>query len=101
MLLRMQYKRDGVSFGEGRFYCIHCTYFYIRTKLHPNEVVYINQFTLLVLGGTPKKFYWFGISTQISRQLLRREQVVSRCGQLLLSIILRVLVWDALHLLFG
>src|SRR5262249_11982286 len=29
------HKRDGLSFGEGRFYCIHYIYRYIRTKLHP------------------------------------------------------------------
>src|SRR5215813_13867596 len=38
MLLLMRYKRDGVSFGEGRFYCTHCTYFYIRTKLQPQQL---------------------------------------------------------------
>src|SRR5262249_16518020 len=29
------HKRDGLSLGEGRFYCTYCAYRYIRTKLHP------------------------------------------------------------------
>src|SRR5262249_30166874 len=29
------HKRDGLSLGEGRFYCTYCSYRYIRTKLHP------------------------------------------------------------------
>src|SRR5215831_9421371 len=31
------HKRDGLSLGEGRFYCTYCAYRYIRTKLHPWE----------------------------------------------------------------
>src|SRR5262245_26004295 len=31
------HKRDGLSLGEGRFYCTYCAYRYIRTKLHPLE----------------------------------------------------------------
>src|SRR5262245_36569788 len=30
-----RYKRDGLSFEESRFYCLHCTYCYISAKLHP------------------------------------------------------------------
>src|SRR5262245_58526702 len=31
-----RYKRDGLSFEESRFYCLHCTYCYISAKLHPS-----------------------------------------------------------------
>src|SRR5262245_34895354 len=49
------HKRDGLSLGEGRFYCTYCAYRYIRTKLHPLKMGWVTASLLIgKLNAMPK-----------------------------------------------